>query len=357
MLTTYGPQFALILTLGTAVATALLIWLMHPLLVRYAMARPNARSSHTEPTPQGGGIAVVIAVVTVMASCALHGLPEFREPWVMRVLASIVLLAVIGAIDDIRPLPVPPRILLQFGAACLLVSALPHDAQILPWLPGWIETALMVIALVWFINLTNFMDGIDWMTVAQAVPVLGAMVVLGITGRVPALATVLPVALALLGGILGFAPFNRHVARLFLGDVGSLPVGALLGWLLLLMASTGYLLAALILPMYYLADATITLFRRFRRGERVWLAHRSHFYQIATQRGFAVTEVTARVFGLNTVLALLAILSVIARDNSMRFLFLVLAVGATAAVLREFECGPNKPSRQTQPSGSSGSGQ
>src|ERR1700749_3030711 len=87
-------------------------------------------------------------------------------------------------------------------------------------------------------------------------------------------------ALALLGAMIGFAPFNRPVARLFLGDVGSLPIGLLLGWLLILLANR-YLVAALLLPLYYVADATITLLRRFVEGEPVTQAHRSHFYQRA----------------------------------------------------------------------------
>src|SRR5207302_5451012 len=112
------------------------------------------------------------------------------------------------------------------------------------------------------------------------------------------------------GAILGFAPFNRPVARLFLGDVGSLPVGLLLAWLLMLLALNGQFAAALLLPFYYLADATLTLARRLLAGERVWQAHRTHFYQRATDGGFTVSEIVSRVFAANIVLALLAFVSV-----------------------------------------------
>ena len=95
------------------------------------------------------------------------------------------------------------------------------------------------------------------------------------------------VALALCGALLGFAPFNKPVARLFLGDVGSLPIGLLVGWMLLQLAGTGALAAAILLPLYYLMDATITLLRRLARREKVWEAHRSHFYQKATDNGFS----------------------------------------------------------------------
>ena len=161
-------------------------------------------------------------------------------------------------------------------------------------------------ARVWFVNLTNFMDGIDWMTVAETVPITGAIVLLGLLGAVSALPML--VALALLGAMLGFAPFNRPVAKLFLGDVGSLPIGLAAG---LAAAARGGAAAIsrrrCILPLYYLADATLTLGRRLANGERVWQAHRSHFYQRALDRGFSVTEVVARVLLVNCALVALAL--------------------------------------------------
>jgi UDP-N-acetylmuramyl pentapeptide phosphotransferase/UDP-N-acetylglucosamine-1-phosphate transferase len=105
-------------------------------------------------------------------------------------------------------------------------------------LPWSIERALLLLGGVWFVNLVNFMDGIDWMTVAEVVPVTAGVALLGAIGAAPPLAML--VALALLGAIIGFAPFNRPVARLFLGDVGSLPIGLLLGWLMLLLAGRGH---------------------------------------------------------------------------------------------------------------------
>src|SRR5207302_10521657 len=127
------------------------------------------------------------------------------------------------------------------------------------------------------------MDGIDWMTLAEVVPITAGVVALGLLGQVPALAIL--VALALLGATLGFAPFNKPVAKLFLGDVGSLPIGLVLAWLLLQVAAGGHLAAALLLPLYYVADATLTLFRRLKAREPVWQAHRTHFYQRAVDGG------------------------------------------------------------------------
>jgi UDP-N-acetylmuramyl pentapeptide phosphotransferase/UDP-N-acetylglucosamine-1-phosphate transferase len=141
--------------------------------------------------------------------------------------------------------------------------------------------------------------------------------------------------LGLAGALLGFAPFNRPVARLFLGDVGSLPIGLLSGWCLLELACRQHVAAALLLPLYYLADATITLFRRVAAGERFWDAHRSHFYQRATDNGWSVKQVVTRVFLLNLLLAGLAAISVAARATVVDVMMLALGgVGVSAALVR-----------------------
>ena len=162
-----------------------------------------------------------------------------------------------------------------------MIASLPAELRVVPMLPWWIERALLLLACLWFVNLTNFMDGIDWMTVAEFVPVTLGLALRRVARRAPAAAS--SSALALFGGLLGFAPFNRPVARLFLGDVGSLPIGLLLAWLLLLLAGRGHLAAALILPLYYLADATLTLLPA-RREPRAVLAGASHAFLSARHR-------------------------------------------------------------------------
>ncbi len=151
--------------------------------------------------------------------------------------AAAALLAAVGAVDDMRSLPATVRLLLQCVAVGALIAALPDDLRILPQVPWWIERAGLFLGGVWFVNLVNFMDGIDWMTVAEFVPVTGAIVLIGLAGTIGLLPAL--VAAALLGATLGFAPFNKPVAQLFLGDVGSLPIGLLLGWLLLQLGGQG----------------------------------------------------------------------------------------------------------------------
>jgi len=304
--------------------------------VRYALARPNARSSHVQPTPQGGGIAVVVAALaSLWLGAALAGLAGESQLAGLTLAAAI--LALIGVVDDIRGVGPVSRLLVQAVAVGVVIATLPSDFRIVPLLPRALEWVLLLVGGVWFVNLVNFMDGIDWMTVAETVPITAGVALLGLTGAVP-LSGVL-VALALLGATVGFAPFNRPVARLFLGDVGSLPIGLMLGWILMMLASRGHLAAALLLPLYYLADATITLARRLARREAVWQAHRTHFYQRATDGGFAVREIVVRVFVLNIALATLALVSAIEPDLRVDLATLALGGALVAWLLGTFARG------------------
>jgi UDP-N-acetylmuramyl pentapeptide phosphotransferase/UDP-N-acetylglucosamine-1-phosphate transferase len=331
----YWAIIAGIPILAAALCAGILVALM-PWLKSYALARPVARSSHREPTPQGGGLGVIIATFCVvwLAATTTIAVPQGTLAQLSALTGAVALLALVGFLDDMHGLSPGPRLLVQCLAVGLIVTLLPSDARLFTALPLWLERAGVLLAGIWFVNLVNFMDGIDWMTVAEAVPITAAVAIFGLGGIVPP--TVTLVALALLGAMLGFAPFNRPVARLFLGDVGSLPIGLVLGWLLLLLAASGHFAAALLLPLYYLADASITLFLRFRRGETVWKAHRTHFYQRAVAGGLTVPAVVARVFATNVVLAALAAASVVASTTIVSVLCLTGGVALVGFLLAHF---------------------
>ncbi len=328
----------LIIVLAVAAAlSAGLIAALRPAFARYAMARPNARSSHAVPTPQGGGIAVVAAtLIGAWLGAVLTSTGLSTIEWLALSVAT-VLLALTGAIDDIRGLGPAPRLLIQIVAVGLVIASLPDDFSVVPQLARPFERALLLLGGVWFVNLVNFMDGIDWMTVAEVVPVTAGVVLLGFTDGTPPGTAV--IAVALLGAIIGFAPFNRPVARLFLGDVGSLPIGLLLGWLMLMLAGRNNLAAAILLPLYYLADATITLARRLIRREAIWQAHRTHFYQRATDGGFSVEEIVVRVFVINLALAGLALITAIEPDPRVDVATIALGGALVAWLLLTFQRG------------------
>jgi UDP-N-acetylmuramyl pentapeptide phosphotransferase/UDP-N-acetylglucosamine-1-phosphate transferase len=298
------------IVLVAAAMSAGLIALLYPWLQRHAVAVPNQRSSHRTPTPQGGGVAVIGATLCAVALAAGYlSLGVSLAPPLPAIAVVVLLMTALGAVADTWPLPAAPRLILQAALVAGVIATLPHDMRVVAALPWWLERLLLVLCGVWFVNLVNFMDGIDWMTVVEVVPICAALTVLGIAHALPAYGTVS--ALALGGGTIGFAYFNRPTARLFLGDVGSLPIGLIVGWLLLLVAGSGDLVAAIVMPLYYLVDATLTLARRLRRHERVFEAHRSHFYQRAIDHGFSVYAVVGRVFAVNVLLGALAIMTVI----------------------------------------------
>ena len=326
-------SMSLVALVVAALLSAVIIQAIRPLLLRYALARPNARSSHRVPTPQGAGVAVIGA--TLLAACAVMICTDTGElKTSVTVFAATLFIAIVGIADDIKSIEVMPRLLLQAIAVAAIIFTATGDLRIVPACPLWLERAVLVLAGLWFVNVVNFMDGLDWMTVAEIVPVTSAMMMLGALGELPASTTL--VAAALCGAMLGFAPFNRPVAKVFLGDVGSLPIGLLLGWCLLQLAWHQQFAAALLLPLYYLLDATVTLLRRIVRGEPFWAAHRSHFYQRATDNGFTVWRVIGEVFALNVALAALAIGSVAAPSVAIKLLLLAIGGIAASAVMLRF---------------------
>jgi UDP-N-acetylmuramyl pentapeptide phosphotransferase/UDP-N-acetylglucosamine-1-phosphate transferase len=331
--------FGALAIFGTAaLLSAMLIVVLRPLLAHYAVARPNPRSSHKLPTPQGGGIPVLAAMI-VVSSGALYFFPAeetaaFRLPILF---AAILLIAGVGVLADKHPENVGSRLLLQAIAVSLVGFELPPDLRVLPILPLPAERIVLALSGLWFVNLVNFMDGLDWMTVAEIVPITATLALIGFLGMLPPPAIVVSVALC--GAIVGFAYFNRPVAKLFLGDVGSLPIGLVLCWLLILLAGNGAYAAAILLPLYYLSDSTITLIRRVLNGEQVLQAHRTHFYQRATKRGFSVSEVVARVFMLNLCLCSLAIATVLLPDQRSAIVAVVVGGALIAWTLTVFARG------------------
>ncbi len=323
---------ALLFLAGAALSYGLLR-LLRPLLQRHAVAHPNARSSHKIPTPQGGGFGVVTATVIVVSAATLlfPALAGAGQQLLWLVLSAAILVAIVGAVDDVYAIPVLPRLALQGVAITMVLASVPSDLRLLDTIPFWLERALVAIAMLWFVNLVNFMDGIDWITVAEIIPVSGGLAVIGALGALSAMETM--VAITLCGAVAGFAPLNKPVAKLFLGDVGSLATGLTVGWLLVMLALRGHIAAALLLPLYYLADATITLLRRLLAGEAIWKAHRTHFYQRALDLGFDVSGVVARIFATNLCLVALAIVTIWSPGPAVQIVALIFGAAEVGVLL------------------------
>lgn len=283
------PAMAL-LAMGTILATGLVLTLLRR---QQILDRPNARSSHDMPVPRGGGLAVVPMLLA--AWIALKYLaPDVAMGTVWAAIWGAAGLAMLSWIDDLRGLPAAVRLtahLIACGACAPILMAIGPVFQGL--FPAWLDAVLTVLLWAGFVNFYNFMDGIDGITGVETAAIGAGAALVSALGGAFFLAPYPALALAAVS--VGFLAYNWHPAKLFLGDVGSVPLGYLAGWVLLLLAAEGLWLPALILPMYYLADAGITLVRRLLSGERIWQAHKSHFYQRAHQSGRSHARVSGAI--------------------------------------------------------------
>lgn len=288
------------------IATVATTGLVLKFLRRHAIFdRPNERSSHTELTPRGGGIAVVAVLLVAWIVLA----PPAHQYQIYSVAAAALILAGVSWVDDLRSLSAGIRLVAQLAAILPSLYWMAGKTTFFQYLiPAPYDLALIGLMWMWFINLFNFMDGIDGISGVQAASIGAGIALVASVAPSGGPSALLPAMVA--AAAIGFLFWNWHPAKVFLGDVGSVPIGFLLGWLLLDLASTGFWAAALILPLYYLADATITIGRRGLRGEKVWQAHREHFYQRAVQGGRSHATVSFGVAVCNGFLIALAVASI-----------------------------------------------
>lgn len=319
------------LLLSVAGTRVVLSWLER----RQILDHPNERSSHSRPTPRGGGLAVTVAVLAAWGLVAAQGGPW--SAWIALAMAGAGVLMGFSWLDDRYTLPAGPRFLAHAVAVAALLSQLPDGALVFQgWLPPWLDRVVAAVGWVWFVNLYNFMDGIDGITGVETACVGVGIAVVALLAGTPVPAAPLGLACAAAG--LGFLVWNWHPARIFLGDVGSVPLGLLLGGLLVRLAADGHLAAAALLPAYYLADATITLVRRALAGEKVWQAHRKHFYQRAVRGGKTHAQVSLLILAGNLVLVACAVQTVTG-PAWVGIAGGVAVVGAMLAVLRAWSKG------------------
>lgn len=297
-------------------ASAILAWLLcfpvhRELIRRHLIDAPNERSSHTIPTPRGGGIAIVLVILTTLGLLSLIE----QDVLSLSLLPCVLLLAVVSFRDDIKPLSARVRFLVQCSVTLLFLATLVLQKEGFSAVlktPSGITAGLVLFAwVVGYANAFNFMDGINGISSMQAL----------VTGTGTALVVALcdtsidqhlvMLALAVAGAALGFLPHNFPKARMFMGDVGSAPLGFLLAALALwVLRDYGRIAFAsvVLLHLNYVMDTGITLIRRISRGENWRQAHKEHFYQRLVRAGKSHSFVTISEFALQIVILGLALL-------------------------------------------------
>lgn len=296
--------FFMLFLISLAATAGLTSFLRRKLVKQKIMDQPNERSMHSAPVPRGGGLALLI----VCCIGLILALPVARAPafWL---LTSLIILGGISFYDDKKGARISIRLAAHIFAAILGCQALGPNALALGGLlPFWLDRALIIVGWVWFMNLYNFMDGIDGITSTQSIAcALGVALICAFAGHYELLLLTMPAIIC--GACAGFLIFNWHPAKIFLGDVGSIPLGFLTGFLLLKLAVAGMLIPAIILPLYYLADSGLTLLKRLIRGEKFWEAHRQHFYQHAAMTVGKHDQIVLWIVGADTALIALAALA------------------------------------------------
>lgn len=291
--------------------TALLILVVSALLAviavgqirRFALQKqmidiPNERSSHTIPTPRGGGLGIVVVVLVGTLLLALFRQIQWNVTGAIFVGGFV---AFIGYLDDRGGISPTKRASVHFASAVLGVALLggmpPLDLgfTILEW--GWLGNILAVIGIVWMINLYNFMDGIDGLAGSESVFVFA---IAGLLLTAAGLSSLSLVCVLFVGASLGFLFWNWHPAKIFMGDVGSGFLGYSIAIIAIVSGNQGFnLWVWIILLAVFVVDATITLLRRVLRREKWYQPHRSHAYQHLTQRWGSHLKVTLVVLAIN----------------------------------------------------------
>jgi Fuc2NAc and GlcNAc transferase len=326
---------------------ALTTWGLSELLRMYARRSglldvPNERSSHAVPTPRGGGLAIVVCTLLSVMVMNLGG--RLSSGYGVPLIAGGGLVALVGALDDRLGLPAYLRLLAHCAAAAIAVGfigavgslSVGHSAVNF----GYAAWPLTIVGIVWFLNLFNFMDGIDGIAISQAL-------FMSIAGGALAAINGAPMGLVVAmfvfsASCLGFVPLNWPPARMFMGDVGS----GFLGFTLAAFALATVVLGALsvwtwiLLSGTFLVDATVTLVRRLVRGEKVYQAHRSHAYQHLSRRWHSHGRVTGSFIAVNIGWLLpLAWLSVRSNDSAP----LIVAIGIAPLVAVAWLSGAGRP--------------
>lgn len=319
------PAFWLLFA-ATAVASAVLTapvrsWLLRKRLVDL----PEARRSHASPTPRGGGLSIVAALVLAWALW-----PDALSAWSLP-MAGVITMAVVGWFDDRHQLPVRLRFAFQLLVACGLLYGIGglRAAEVFGWSVDapWLWTFLGAIGVIWLINLYNFMDGSDGMAAAQG---LWAGLVAAVLFELAGDSGLAAFALAAGGAWGGFLVWNRPPAGIFMGDVGSLALGVVVAACAVMGASTGAISiwVSFMISSVFVVDATATLISRVARGERWYTAHRQHAYQRLLDLGWS----HGQVLGLYLLINVLVVLPVIVAAVRWPRLDTILAAGLAVAL-------------------------
>jgi len=307
-LTNYSLLFSLSL-----IATVILTYILISRLSSFGVLDvPNQRRAHKNITPRGGGLAIVIVII--IAFYAFEYLVGKNLIQAFKIIPLLILIAGISFLDDIKPLPIYIRLVTHLFCSGVAVYCYLYPFSLFHGeLPLYIDTIFSIIGLTAFLNIYNFLDGIDGISSVESIHLSITMLVLCYLKHdiIMNINFIVIINIIILACSIGFLIFNWQPARIFLGDVGSISLGFLLGVCLLFISASSLHLfvACIIAALYYITDGGLTILMRLINKEKIWEPHLKHFFQKAVQNGKTHRQVVSRIAICNIALMVLSILS------------------------------------------------
>jgi UDP-N-acetylmuramyl pentapeptide phosphotransferase/UDP-N-acetylglucosamine-1-phosphate transferase len=298
--------------------------------------QPNHRSLHSTPTPSSGGLAILLGLLaglTIVHLAGIQLLPAGPE-----IFSGFIVISAASYWDDRRNLSQGLRLFFQFAVAIIAVASVGAISQI--QLPGmgvlelaWLAVPFSIIFVIWMMNLYNFMDGMDGFAAGMGAIGFATLAIVGWTGGAPYFAGI---SLMLAMANIGFLAKNFPPAKIFMGDVGAVPMGYMVAVLAIWGNRDNIFEIWLPLLVFapFILDATVTVIRRMYRGEKVWIAHSSHYYQRLVKAGRSHKQVVMAEYVVMLACSVAALVLHFLEDDFTRLLGVAVATLGFLTIFR-----------------------
>ncbi|WP_342267414.1 UDP-phosphate alpha-N-acetylglucosaminyltransferase [Candidatus Tisiphia endosymbiont of Empis tessellata] len=312
------------------IATSFLTWLLISSLPSFGVVDiPDPRRVHSRITPRGGGLAIVIVVIIALIAYEYFSTKTLINS--IKIVPLLLIISSISFLDDLISIPIFVRLIFHIICSTIAIFLFLFPVVLFHHeLPLYIDFMLSIIGLIVFLNIYNFLDGIDGISGAESIHLSITILILCYlkSDIIININFIIVLNIIILACSIGFLIFNWHPAKIFLGDVGSISLGFLLGLCLLLISASSVHLfvASSIASLYYLADGGLTILIRLVNKEKIWQPHLKHFFQKAVRNGKSHKEVVSRIIICNILLMVLSIISLYFPLLSIIFAILVVMV-------------------------------
>ncbi|WP_341763643.1 glycosyltransferase family 4 protein [Candidatus Tisiphia endosymbiont of Beris chalybata] len=319
-----------ILFLLAFMSTTLLTRLLIPILPSLGLVDiPNNRRAHSKITPRGGGLAIVIVIIIGFSSYEYFLTSSLTNS--IKFLPVLSIISIISFLDDLISIPIFIRLIIHIICSAIAARLFLSPHSLFHYeVPAAIDFLLVVIALTTFLNIYNFLDGIDGISCSESTHLSITLLILCYlkTDTIINVNLIVILNVLILACSLSFLLFNWNPAKIFLGDVGSISLGFMLGlcFLLVSASSSRLFIASCIAPLYYLADGGLTILTRLLNKEKIWQPHLQHFFQKAVRKGKTHRQIVSRIISCNILLMLLSITSLYLPLMSIIFAILVVMI-------------------------------